>query len=344
MAWGGGYRAEHEQSVDQFSTANWRSRNTWRTFANLEWTPHRQWLFNFGGSLESDSIAGTYFDPRVSARYRLAPDHTVRLIVSQAHRNPSLYEANGEQRKAPPGLNTPVNITYLAYPGLQAERIQTIEAGYLGEWKQLQASLDVRVFRESIPNRIVQVPIALPAESPDSPDAPDIRRLRKAPYGMADASLNLENVEIQGYEYQLRWQPLNSTRVLYNHALIHIDANHNPTQHALLTADLTYINRISAQTMTSAPLNSQSAMLVQQLPGQVEASAMYYKQGMMRWSRNSYINPSERVDWRLAKTFQWGSNKAEIAYVAQMANHYMEGRRFTRVAKEMHWVSLRLEF
>lgn len=27
------------------------------------------------------------------------------------------------------------------------------------------------------------------------------------PYGRADAALNLEKVVIQGYEYQLRWQP-----------------------------------------------------------------------------------------------------------------------------------------
>jgi iron complex outermembrane receptor protein len=102
--------------------------------------------------------------------------------------------------------------------------------------------------------------------------------------------------------------------------------------------------KISNQTTESAPRNSQTAMIVQRLPYDIEASVMYYKSGFMRWLRNSYTSPYERVDWRLAWPFKVGSSKAEIAYVAQMSNHDMEGRRNTRVANEMHWFSLRIDF
>ena len=71
---------------------------------------------------------------------------------------------------------------------------------------------------------------------------------------------------------------------------------------------------------------------------------MYYKSGWMRWLRNSYTSPYERVDWRLAKSFNLGSSKAEVAYTAQMSNHDMEGRRNTRIANEVHWLSLKVNF
>lgn len=102
--------------------------------------------------------------------------------------------------------------------------------------------------------------------------------------------------------------------------------------------------KISRQTTESAPRNSQTAMIVQRLPYNIEASVMYYKSGFMRWLRNSYTSPYERVDWRLALPFKIGSSKAEIAYVAQMSNHDMEGRRNTRVANEMHWFTMRVDF
>lgn len=344
LVWGGGSKYVLVSSPDQFYSSVTKERSTQRMFANLEWNTTGAWLFNLGASVENDSIAGVFVDPRASVSYRLAPDHTLRLIASRAHRTPSLFEAYGEQRKFPMGGGSPLDITYLAKPGLSPERVDTLEAGYLGEWKAIRASLDIRAFHERIPNRIQIVPTALAATSSDDRESLLDRIAGNYLFGRADAAMNLEKVSIQGYEFQTRWQPFESTRILYNHAYIRTYADLYQTSAIAEVQGDENITKISRQTRESAPRVSHSAMLVQQLPAGFETSVMYYKIGEMRWLRNSFTNPYERVDWRLAKNFTVSGHKAEIAYMAQMSNHDMEGRRSSRVNKEQHWVSLRLDF
>lgn len=337
FVWGAGGKWTAVSSYYQFSNTDWQQRSSHRLFGNLEWRPGRDWLFNLGASFEHDSVVGELFDPRASVSYHLAQDHTLRLVAARAHRTPSLYEAYGNTSKAAAGTVSPVDRTYYAKPGIKAERIDTLELGYLGHYKPWRASFDLRAFHERSPNRITIIPYAPPANAADDKEeGPGL------PYGRADAALNLERVIIQGYEYQLNWQALESTRLLYSHAYIRTYAF--LTSEAMVVDAANNIPKISRQTSESAPRNSQSLMLIQKLPFDVEASVMYYKSGWMRWRRNSFTSPYERVDWRLAWPFKLGGTRAEVAYTAQMANHTMEGRRETRVANEMHWFSVRLDF
>ena len=337
FVWGLGARRSAVSSYQQFSNDHWQMRSSYRMFGNYEWRPAKDWLFNLGGSYEHDTVVGELFDPRASVSYHLHPDHTLRLIASRAHRTPSLYEAHGNTSKAAAGTITPVDRTYYATPGIKAERIDTLELGYLGEFKPWRASVDVRAFHERIPNRITIIPYKLPAWAADSKEeGPSL------PFGRNDTALNLERIVIQGYEYQLRWQPLEKTRLLYNYAYIRTYAFLSSEDVVVDAAN--NISKISRQTTESAPRRSQSAMIIQKLPFDLEASVMYYKSGWMRWRRNSYTSPYERVDWRLALPIRMGGAKAELAYMAQMANHTMEGRRETRLATEMHWLTLRLDF
>ena len=84
------------------------------------------------------------------------------------------------------------------------------------------------------------------------------------PYGRADTPLNLEDVSIQGYEYQLRWQPFDTTRLMYGHAYIRTYAN--LTDENVIADSPNNIPKISRQTSESAPRNSQTAMIMQRLP------------------------------------------------------------------------------
>ena len=349
MVWGVNINGIMLSSLQQFSSADWKRRNVLRSFFNLEWRPLDALVLNGGASAERDSVSGTHVDPRLAASYHVTPNHTLRLIVSRAHRTPSLYEARGDWQAAPVNGTNPLDRVYYAAPGLKAERIDTIEAGYLGEIKELRASLDVRWFNERIPNRITMVPYPLPSGSPDDRDKMFFDRINTTAvylYGRADAALNLEKVMIRGLEYQWRWQPFETTRVIYGHAYTGIFAN---LTDPFAIADGRYgtgdnIEKIPRQTRNSAPLFSTTAMLIQSLPYGFEASLMYYKASAMQWLRNSYTDPYERIDWRLAKSFRMGATRGEIAYTAQSANHPQEGRRNTRIVNEMHWVSLRLDF
>ena len=353
MAWGSGLKSVALNSPAQFSSSDWKHRDAVRLFGNLEYRPARPWLFNLGASLEHDSLSGLMFDPRASVSYHVMPQQTLRLVVSRAHRSPSLYETSGRVEKRDVAGSGLLNMTYLAQ-GVEPERIDTVEVGYLGEFKQLAASVDVRAFHERIPNRIQIVPLALPASMPDDQDSLAGRYLAQTnpgsantifPYGRADGAINLERVVIQGYEYQLRWQPFATTRLIYSNALVCIDADLTDVSVvAEATGDTT--DKISRQARESAPVRSQSAMLIQKLPYDLTASAMYFRAGPMRWRRNGDpIQPSERVDWRLAKAFKLGATRGEIAYTVQMANGGLqEGRQFARTADRLQWLSLQLGF
>jgi len=151
---------------------------------------------------------------------------------------------------------------------------------------------------------------------------------------------------MRGYEYQLRWQPLNGTRLIYSNALVCIDADLTD-QSVIADTFGENTDKISKQTRESAPTRSQSAMLIQQLPYDFQASVMYFRNGPMRWRRNG-INPiqaSERFDWRLAKSFKMGGSRAELALTVQMANEAQEGRiAGLRYAERLSWLSLRVDY
>lgn len=352
FVWGAGAQSTELHSVTQFSSNAAVRRQAGRVFGNLEYRPLQSWLFNFGASLENDSRMGWMFDPRASASYHVMPGHTLRLVASQAHRNPSLYEIAGfAERRDPSGSG----LTYIDYfaQGVRPERIDTLELGYLGDLKPWNASVDMRAFIERMPNRILIIPMALPASQPDNDDPMIGRYLAETmpgrantifPWGRADSATNIEDVTIRGYEYQLRWQPTSRTRLIYNGAIVAIDA------HLLdlsVVADSTGDNteKISAQTRESAPLHAQSAMVIQKLPYDLTASVMYFRSSGMRWRRNGNPLPeSERIDWRLAKSFRLGSQRGEVAYTVQMANGPQYGRNVTTLADRLQWLTLRLDF
>jgi iron complex outermembrane receptor protein len=347
VMWGAGAKATSLYSPAQFSSSEEKHRTAYRAFGNIEYRLIEPLIFNLGASLENDSIAGWMFDPRGSVSYHVLPGHTLRFVASRAHRNPSLYETSGRVDKRDVAGSGLLDTVYLAQ-GVESERIDTLELGYLAELKVLRASADLRVFSERIPNYIQILPLALPASSPDDRDSQGVR-LQPAnyaiyPYGRADSAVNLEKVRIHGYEYQLNWRPFETTRLIYNNAVISVEADY--TDISRIADDSNNGPKIIRQTRDSAPTHSQSAMLIQQFPYGVQASVMYFQASPMRWRRNdeTSLAASERFDWRLAKSFSIGATRGEIAYTVQRANDSQQGRTINRIADRLQWLTLRLNF
>lgn len=347
MMWGAGLKSTAAQSYEQFSSDGWKSRFAYRVFGNLEYRAADPLIFNVGASYEHDSISGAMFDPRISASFHVMPGHTLRLVASRAHRNPSLYETSGHSERRDVGNTGLADVLFHAQ-GVKPEQIDTLELGYLAELKEYRAMADVRIFSERIPNYIQILPLALPASSPDDREIQLLRmnavNYAVYPNGRADSAVNLANVRIQGYEYQLNWRPFEATRLMYGNALVTISADY--TDISRVADDFNNGPKIINQTRDSAPTHSQTAMLVQRLPYDVTASIMYFRASPMRWRRNDNvpIDASERIDWRLAKGFRLGQLGGEVAYVSQMINEQQQGRTINRLADRVHWLALRVEF
>lgn len=332
LAWGGGLHAESVRMPFFFYGNVSHSRQSQRLFANLEWQVAPRWLLNLGGTLERDSLAGSMLAPRAVLHRHLDEQNTVRVGVSRAFRPPSLFEAKGDWRWVPLGGGA-TDYDFMARQGLLAERVDSREIGYIGEFRPYRLSLDVRAFEERIPNRIQVLPRYLEAPWCTNPDPTQCDR--------ADYAANGEAVKIRGIEYQLRWQPLNNTRLLLNQAFVQVRAHLLDVE---VDDDPSNLAKISRHTQASAPSHNTTLMLMQKLPYDLELAVSHYYVGDMRWTRNTHVASYHRADWRLARRFQAGGQSIEVAYTGRSSIDSHPEFRDSQVVTPRHFVSMRLDF
>lgn len=358
LVWGGGGRWETVRSATYFHGDPAIRRQILRLFANLEWKP-RAWLtLNGGATAEDDSLAGPTFSPRFSVSFHLDEQNTLRLGASRAYRTPSAVALRGDRWKSPFATQGGVPIAadtlyvrrFYANRDLEPERIDSVELGYLGDWKALRMSLDVRAFHEHIPNRIIELTQLAPglcqitSGPPFTCSTPNV-----------NTELNAQRVSIEGIEYQWRWQPLEGTRLLFNQAFTHLYAGYLPD--LVTSSSAQTLTNTRLHTQQSAPTRSATAMWMQKLPYGLEFSASHYWVGRMKWSRNSQVDAYRRLDLRLAYPFRFQSFAGEVAYTLQSANGEhgefkydptntanLTAVRASRIVSERQWLTLRLDF
>lgn len=193
LVWGGQWRREEVVSPALFSVPDAQTAELRRLFANLEWRPHPEWVVNAGGLWEDHSIVGPHTAPRLAVNYHVLPDHTLRVGTTQAYRMPTLFELRGDWRTpALPGSFV------LASGGIRPERLVAKEIGYLGEFRQLGLSVDLRAFVES-GSSVARYFGAYPNDV-----------INKDPYRK------------RGWETQLRWRPRPETQVLLNYTALKV--------------------------------------------------------------------------------------------------------------------------
>jgi len=337
MVWGIGARAEAvNQPLFYFGDVR-QARNSKRLFASLEWTLSPRWLLNAGGSIEHDTLGGTMPAPRVSLHHHVDDENTLRVGASRAFRAPSLFEQRGDWRWVALATSIPAfagkyQTQFLARKRLAPERVDSVELGYLGDYKRFNASLDVRAFYERIPNRIHTS--SAPLGAPYCPDPNSLSCLYSLP---ADYAVNAEKVTIRGIEYQLRWQPLADTRLLVNQSFTTISSSLVDDGFNAVDA-----KRIVQQSENSAPEASSTIMLIQQLPWDVQLSLAQHHVSSIRWTlrQNTPVPAYIRTDWRLAKSFRVGPQNFELAYTGRSTTSEYGDFREHYIITPRHFVSL----
>lgn len=351
LVWGAGYRLDSLDSQHYLSDRGTVYRRIARIFGNLEWKPAEWLTTNLGAATEYDSLAGRNFSPRISTSFHLTPENTLRIGASRAFRTGATVDYVGNVRASPYATTNGSPVPTFAQqdlygdPDMAQEKITTVELGYLGEWAALRSSLDVRVFSERIPNRMMAIRRTL-----DTPALCDIPTPSYCtfPYFTTD----IQRVKIRGVEYQWRWQPFNDTRVLVGQSWTRIKADF--LDEAMNYPGITTLDdpkqaeRIDAHTEQSAPRRSSSLLLMQKLPGNIDFSLAGYWVDPMKWTRNSSVDFYRRFDMRLGYPFDIGGQRGEIAYTAQSINgkhgeFKASGEPADRVVELRHWVTLRLD-
>lgn len=331
FVWGVSWRHDAVSSDTMLRDQGTVSRQVRRAFANGEWRPNRRLTVNLGASSENDSLAGTHFSPRASVALHLTPGNTLRLGYSQAWRTPSLpaYRANYRERGANPHRNDQTG-----NPRLDAERLDTWEIGYLGDWHDWRMSLDVRVFREALRDRIL---------------------LLRPGAGAPRSEQNVQDIDLSGHEFQWRWQPFESTRLVLSHARIHSDAGLSGNGARILATPGSNLaidpsGNYRALAENAAPHRASSLLWVQRLPLGIEFSLAHYRVGEVKWTRNTRVDKYRRTDARLAWPFRLAGQRGEISWTVQSLDGAHEEQRSAgnsptqRTVDRRHWLGLRLDF
>jgi iron complex outermembrane recepter protein len=290
LAWGGAVQRETVKSIPLYAT-NKLSFQTFQLFGNVEWTPHPKWVINSGLFIEDHQKAGSQLAPRLALNFKATPNHTIRAIATRAFRQPTSFELAGDVRYYLGNLQLGRGVR--ASGNAVAEKIESIELGYLGEFPRQQATLDVRLFRERTKdvlrvNQIFVLP-ALPATGTVARD-----------YS------NLTGPTITGIEYQLRWKPWTGANLIVNQAFMHATVD-----------DFVYAKDYLLKT----PRHIGTIALMQALGHQFDLSVIATQTDTVSWrGAPDRVDNGVRLDLRLGYRFKVGITRAEIALTTQAAN------------------------
>jgi len=253
-----------------------------RLFAHVEWRLLDGVLLNAGAMVEHNNLTGTNVAPEIAVNVKLAPEHVIRLGISKALRDPTLFEEN---------LQTivigPSGIPILVSGGVAPESIVSAEAGYVGQFPGLNATVEVKVFRDRLHDLIGLVggTATLP------------------PSGFPNIVVNGDSARQSGMEGQVVWRPLTG-------ASVSLAAAHVSTSST---------DRFASYS-TSAPRNTVHVLASQRFADAWLGSLAFHAQSAYQPLGASVAQPAfHRVDLRLARTLTGAFGNAEIALVVENA-------------------------
>ncbi len=316
--WGLGWKQEQAQSRPLFYTDEPVGYHEKRLFGHLEWRPTGRWTANAGVFVGDHSHSGTYVAPRLMFNHHFTPDHTLRFGVNRSVRTNSLLEFEGDIRYSlRPVL--PMELRYWAgNPDIRPERLDSREVSYLGQFRPLHLTLDVRAYNESVKDGISFF---------ESSKASQLQGAAKRVFD------NQLDCTVRGVEYQLNWVPRHGTRLQWQQNFSQLEwaeaARNGITQH-------------------QPPARASTLAWFEQLPLGFDFTLMRHERSEMSWDRdevnhNRLLPAASRVDLQLAKRWRTGGSKAEAALTVQaLDGSHLESRRdfmFERRA----FLTLRLE-
>lgn len=195
LVWGASARQDWTLAPNKFLDEQTLYQTT--LFAHDEWRMTPQWLLNTGAMYEDNGMAQRNISPRIALIYKVAEKQTLRFGVSQAYRNPSVFEERGNYHFPQLGNYT----IYQSSGGLRPESVLSREIGYLGEFPEHGFSIDARIYHDQLSDIIYET----------------------APY--PKDFVNLFNAEHNGLEITTKHQWGDSNQLTFNYAYQVLSSN-----------------------------------------------------------------------------------------------------------------------
>jgi iron complex outermembrane receptor protein len=280
-----------------------------RLFGHVEWRVTDKLLVNAGAMIEHNNLTGRDTAPQVAVNYRFAPNHVLRIGVSKALRTPTLIE---EKVQSIVIIGPPGGKATATSGSLRPESILSRELSYVGEWPEQHATVDLKLFYDTVHDLIDLV-----GEQNSFPATAFPRN-----------AVNGDDARQHGIEAQLTW---------------------HPSQETSLWATAAHVETRSADRFdtysTSAPRNTVHALVSHRFGGSWDASVAVH--GQSAFKASGFSEPQRgfcRVDLRLAKQLPFGKGNGEIALAVEnlFNNHYTEYRH-DNVAQRRAWLTFSLK-
>lgn len=322
--WGGSIRQDTMYAPFYLDSKKTEYFDLQRLFGHVEWRAHEKITFNTGAMIEHNDFTGTDISPRASINFKLHPDHTIRLGISSALRTPNYVEEKFQDRLViPTNLANPnaLIFQYRANPGnVQPAQIISREIGYLGKFGNF--NLDARLFSDRLDDVIRD------SDRTDFTAPANTFLINPNDVRFAD---NNGTAEMTGVEFQANWRISRKTRLLLNHAYVHIRETHP---------------KLKVEYVDSMPRNTLSALLSHQFNRQWDGSFAYYQTSEAHLLGDGMnVDLIRRADVRLARRFNSGRWNGEVSAVVEnlFNNRYEEFADYNTLKRRAR-INVRLDF
>ncbi len=146
LTWGLGYRRVEDDLPDAFTVSFdplSRGVDLWSAFVQDEIILMEDLRLTLGSKFEHNDYSGFEFQPSARALWEVRPQHILWGAVSRAVRTPSRAESDFRVNvAASPGPVSPVLVSILGNPDVEAEELFAYELGYRG-WLTSQMYIDL---------------------------------------------------------------------------------------------------------------------------------------------------------------------------------------------------------
>lgn len=311
LVWGGSARLDRVGGDDWFNRTDLIENQLYRLFGNFEWRPYTKGTINIGTMIEYGSQIGSQISPRLAINHQVNEHHGLRASISRASRLPTIYE-----EKVDGGIRfqdrTAFDQVYLGNTELEPEQISSYEIGYFGRFLDEEVTLDVKLFHDSLKDRI-NAPKAYPY--PDPLNDPGTLYY-----------INTGKLITNGIEATLDYRPVKRSMLRFNWAYAKAKGTAIDSFEDTMGTDpnlLTY-----EDLSENVPRHTYSVFAMHRLPGQIDISALYYKVSRMKWlGDGDRLGPQDRLDLRVAKHLRRNGIRSSVAFVVQNAlGEYLEFR------------------
>jgi len=314
-----GYRKDTTNNISV--AKGWEASETYRASGNLEFKLSEALLLNVGTLYEDNDYSDGKFSYRIGLNAKLQNGHTIRAAMAESWRLLYLGERNiGTALRLQDG--TVIDQVQLVPQRLDPERLRSYELGYIGSWLNGVLSTEVKVYREKFEDEVENV------FDPTYPELISFFNPGSILYVSGGAT------DITGIETAIKWQVTTRSRLWVSYAFSEVDQD---------CLDRAF--RCAAK-HDATPRHTASMLMSHDFGQGWEGSVGYYYLDDMSWIVwGDDIESYDRVDMRVAKTFNYSSSSLKLELIGQNVggdyhefsqNNEFETRTFVRATLQFH--------